>query len=1098
MKLEGGRKRLPMIEAIVDAEIPVMGHLGLTPAVGARHGRVQGAGQGLRGRARSSSPTPRRWPTPAASPSCSRACPTEVARMVTDAVDVPTIGIGAGPDCDGQVLVFHDVLGIEDRIAPKFVRRYAELKADAVDAMPAFAADVRTGAFPGRDGDLPPRRPRWPRPSGLYGATPTELRRRPRRRRRAMRGPRRSDRRADRPHRQRPPRRCPPMPPSSSTGAERGAPPSPAGRPSWRLGLAVVLAGAASACASSWRSTSRPTTSRLGTPLGRTPLDGFGEAGRRSSGPRRSSACGRCASCSPASSEQRQQGLMEVTRPDPRRLRRDALRLRRGHDRARSGCATPRCRCRSPSSTPTGAWCRPPTWRRAATRPTARPTRPTGPTGTPSRCPQGRLDDARHRPTAPTLRRSARRRCPPGDDGLTAGPSGRRPHCHTPSRTMVADEESTQGSGTVATVPIENPAPHRRGPGDRRVQREVLLAMRAYELMVIFDGDLDESAVASVINRVTAQVESTGGRVATTDKWGKRRFAYEINHKNEGFYVVFEIVAEPGALDDLERTLRLADDVVRHKLIRLPDPEAARRGLLGAGRPGRAPGSTQEEQPMADNTVTLVGNVTRDPELRFTPTGQAVATFGLAVNRRWQNRQTKRVGGAGLLLRRQCWAQMAENVGESRPEGHPRHRHRPPRAALLGDRGRRQALEGRGRGRRDRPQPALGHRRGHQERAAASRLGAAASGGGSWAVAAAAAAAVPAPTSQPATSYGRGAVLMAQQAQARQEQGQRPPVQEEDQHPHPGAGRLRRLQGREPAAPVHVRPGQDPGPPGHRQRRPAAGRRSPRRSRTPARWRCCPTPTGSRSSVAAVAAAATARIRADGPPPRPTAPPPSGGDAELEDGRRVDESSVEDGRDRGGRGLMRVILRADVDGVGNKGDIVDVADGYARNFLVPRGLAIEGHARAPRPRPRPCAAPVTSRTRPTAAAAEEVASRSCPSPVVDHGAVPAPRAGCSARSPPPTSPRRSRPRPASSSTASSSTSTSRSGAVGTHLVPAKLHADVEFPVTVEVVGELSDPRPVRSTATPSGFAARQRRQVRDAAARRSTVVQTRLSTAIHS
>jgi 3-methyl-2-oxobutanoate hydroxymethyltransferase len=77
--------------------------------------------------------------------------PDQVARMVTDAVDVPTIGIGAGPDCDGQVLVFHDLLGIEDRMAPKFVRRYASLKDDAVAAMSAFADDVRTKRFPNDD-----------------------------------------------------------------------------------------------------------------------------------------------------------------------------------------------------------------------------------------------------------------------------------------------------------------------------------------------------------------------------------------------------------------------------------------------------------------------------------------------------------------------------------------------------------------------------------------------------------------------------------------------------------------------------------------------------------------------------------------------------------------------------------------------------------------------------------------------------------------------------------------------------------------------------------------------------------------------------------
>ena len=112
--------------------------------------------------------------------------------------------------------------------------------------------------------------------------------------------------------------------------------------------------------------------------------------------------------------------------------------------------------------------------------------------------------------------------------------------------------------------------------------------MRAYELMVICDGDLDESAVSGIINRITADVESHSGTIAGTDKWGKRRFAYEINHKHEGFYVVFEILAEPGSLDSVERMLRLADEVVRHKVIRLPDHEAERRGLLGDATPAEA------------------------------------------------------------------------------------------------------------------------------------------------------------------------------------------------------------------------------------------------------------------------------------------------------------------------------------------------------------------------------------------------------------------------------------------------------------------------------------------------------------------------------
>ena len=112
--------------------------------------------------------------------------------------------------------------------------------------------------------------------------------------------------------------------------------------------------------------------------------------------------------------------------------------------------------------------------------------------------------------------------------------------------------------------------------------------MRAYEMMVIFDGDLDESTVAGVINQVTAQVEKADGNVAKVTKMGRQRFAYEINHKNEGFYVVFEIEAEPGALDEVDRNLRLADEVVRHKIIRLPDSEAHRRGFLGAPAPAEA------------------------------------------------------------------------------------------------------------------------------------------------------------------------------------------------------------------------------------------------------------------------------------------------------------------------------------------------------------------------------------------------------------------------------------------------------------------------------------------------------------------------------
>lgn len=147
VKLEGGRKRSHAVEAIVNAEIPVMGHIGLTPqSVHAMGGfKVQGK-----------KPDAARALLDDANALVDAGCfsivlegvPDAVARMVTEEVAVPTIGIGAGRWCDGQVLVFHDLLGLEDRIAPKFVRRYAALKADATAAMRAFADDVRAGRFP--------------------------------------------------------------------------------------------------------------------------------------------------------------------------------------------------------------------------------------------------------------------------------------------------------------------------------------------------------------------------------------------------------------------------------------------------------------------------------------------------------------------------------------------------------------------------------------------------------------------------------------------------------------------------------------------------------------------------------------------------------------------------------------------------------------------------------------------------------------------------------------------------------------------------------------------------------------------------------------
>ncbi len=106
---------------------------------------------------------------------------------------------------------------------------------------------------------------------------------------------------------------------------------------------------------------------------------------------------------------------------------------------------------------------------------------------------------------------------------------------------------------------------------------------RAYELMVIIDGDVDETAAQNWVKSITDSITKAGGTIhGRPDWWGRRQYAYPINKKQFGYYVVYNLVAPGAALDDLERSFRIADDIVRHKLIRLPDNEAARRGLVGA------------------------------------------------------------------------------------------------------------------------------------------------------------------------------------------------------------------------------------------------------------------------------------------------------------------------------------------------------------------------------------------------------------------------------------------------------------------------------------------------------------------------------------
>ncbi|HEU5376612.1 MAG TPA: 3-methyl-2-oxobutanoate hydroxymethyltransferase [Ktedonobacteraceae bacterium] len=148
VKLEGGRKRLPVVEAILAAEIPVMGHLGLTPqSVRAMGGyRVQGKQANP---ARELLEDARALAAAGVFALVLEGMPDVLAKAITETVPIPTIGIGAGPHCDGQVLVLHDVLGMHlNRHTAKFVRQYARLADTATSALQSFFSDIQAGNFP--------------------------------------------------------------------------------------------------------------------------------------------------------------------------------------------------------------------------------------------------------------------------------------------------------------------------------------------------------------------------------------------------------------------------------------------------------------------------------------------------------------------------------------------------------------------------------------------------------------------------------------------------------------------------------------------------------------------------------------------------------------------------------------------------------------------------------------------------------------------------------------------------------------------------------------------------------------------------------------
>lgn len=150
VKLEGGREMAETVRAMVDATIPVMGHIGLTPQAAAQLGGFKAQGRDLE-TAKRLIEDAKILEEAGASSITLEAVPAEVAAIITRRSSAPIFGIGAGPDCDGQILVIHDMIGMFDRKVAKFVKKYKEVGLQIVEALDEFKKEVIAGAFPAKE-----------------------------------------------------------------------------------------------------------------------------------------------------------------------------------------------------------------------------------------------------------------------------------------------------------------------------------------------------------------------------------------------------------------------------------------------------------------------------------------------------------------------------------------------------------------------------------------------------------------------------------------------------------------------------------------------------------------------------------------------------------------------------------------------------------------------------------------------------------------------------------------------------------------------------------------------------------------------------------